>query len=206
MERTGRADTHDACFRRHPEPREGADEDRGPVGELGLRVDEQPGHTRRAGRREHPVLAEVQRAGVGSGEERLQLRQAQPRVGDDAIELFHQPGLGQRRQIAELGILGVRAERVAVVRRALDRVADQLTQALSLVSGQLLARPAVALQERPGACAERRGGKWVDRGGGNGRHVALLSLGTVSPRMKAAWSSTKTSNDTASGSSRRSAL
>ena len=100
---------------------------------------------------------EVQGPRVGASEERLEVGQVQPPVGDDAIELLHEHALRQGRQVRELGPLGAGAERGAVVRGALDRVADQPAEALSLVLDQLLARPGVALQEHRGVRAERRG-------------------------------------------------
>jgi hypothetical protein len=112
------------------------------VGEVLLRVDEQAGHAGRSRGREDAVLPEIQGAGVGAREERLEIAQTQAPIRDDAVELLHEHALGQGRKLGELGPLGARPERRPVVRGALDRVADQPAEALSLVVGEPLARPA----------------------------------------------------------------
>ena len=171
VQRARRADADDAGLGCHPESGERADEDRHPARELRLRVEEQPRHTRRARGREDAVLAEIQGAGVRAREKRLEVGQVQATIRDDAVELLHEHTLGQGRQIGELGPLGSRPERRAVVRGALDRVADQPAEAPSLVVDELRARPAVALQQCRGVGPERRRGQGVDRGGGDGRHA-----------------------------------
>ena len=171
VQRTRRTDTHDACLRRHPEPCERPDEDRDPVRELGLRVEEEPGHACGAGRREDAVLAAIERSGVGAREEQFELGHAKAPVGDDPIELLHQHALGERRQVGELRRLGAGPERLAVVRGVRDGVADQGAGSLPLVVDELLARPAVALEERRGLGREPRRVEWVGRGCGSGRHV-----------------------------------
>ncbi len=125
VERSGSADARDPRLGGHAESRERADEDGDPMGELGLRVGKQARHSGRPRCRENAVLAEIERAGVGGVQERLQLRETETPVRHDAIELLHQDRLRQRRQVGQFSVLGAWPQRLAVVGRACDRVADQ---------------------------------------------------------------------------------
>ena len=77
----------------------------------------------------------------------LQVGSAQPRIGNDVIEVVHQVGLGQRGQVGQWPIGRVGAERAAVVARAADRVLEERPQPFGLIGQQSLTRPAVVGQQ-----------------------------------------------------------
>ncbi len=132
------------------------------------------------------TLVEIAREGVAN--ERLDIAPAQQRVGDDAVELLHQQFLRERRQRGERTVGRIAAERLAVVRRALDRVAQQRIDALLLVDQQLLACPVLLLEQLADSGADRlpRIGACLD-----GHAVLLSSSGTDAPRMNAVTVSSK---------------
>ncbi len=106
----------------------------------------------------------------------------------------HQDRLRQRRKIHELGVDCIGAERLAVVRRVLDRVADGLAKAEAQLLQQALARPVVTLQQLEGVRVQNVQSKWIVADG-DGGHSVLLSAATVRPRSSAVWHSTKSSGD-----------
>jgi hypothetical protein len=117
------------------------------VGERGLQPSGRPA-------RGHRDIAVEQ---VAAGGHRLEVIvdefERQALVGDDPIEVVHQIGLGHRRQLAEAVVIesgNVDAgQPLAVPRRAVDGLADEVSQPLCAMECEAIRRPIEPLDESP---------------------------------------------------------
>jgi hypothetical protein len=76
-----------------------------------------------------------------------QVIQPQPGIGDDTVELGHQSGLRQGRQVDKRSICSVSTEDFSVVAGIADRVCNQCPEAFQLERLQILPGPAVMCQQ-----------------------------------------------------------
>ena len=110
-------------------------------------VDREAPLARRAAAADDAILAEQRLACPFARQMLLGVGQAQARVRDDPIELCHQRGLRQDRQLLQLHVAGVRiTDDFAVVGRIGDRVLQDAAQAVTLVSEQSLMGPALPIE------------------------------------------------------------
>ena len=193
----------------HAEPRERPDEHRDPVRELLLRVDEQPGHCRMSRTSRRSRYSPRYRA-PASASARNGSSSARRRPGSVTTRSNCSISAGLRTTSADRRARrSPRRDRARRGSRASDgrRGGSARAGALAGTRRSSLARPV----DR--AAGARRRARRARRGRVGSTEVAATvvmgdssPVGTVSPRMNAAWSSTKVSGDTASGSSWRSAL
>lgn len=192
MQGIGRADRDEARRGRDALARQGAQADGDPGRHVGRVVGHQgpqPGGARGG---EQAVRAQVRLGRVWAGQVRLELGAPQARVGDDRVEVLDELLLRQRGQGGEVDVRvgGVGAEHLAVVRGALDGMAQEPVQALALMREELLARPRVVAQQLAGERAHPLdGGPGGGRRCGDGHALSLTTRGArsgagrASPRL-----------------------
>ena len=112
-------------------------------------------------RGEQPVLSEQGLARLLAGQMSQGGGETQSGIGDDPIELAHQGGLAEHRQVFEPDVgRHRRADGGAVVGRIRHGMRHERAQSIALVFEQLVPGPAVALDHGAG---ERLDSSWVDR-------------------------------------------